>query len=100
MSFEGFYQKIGVCGHQWEDDASCYNADQERKECPVCGAQPDVYALVDTTNGYGEEYGEYADRAKVRVIGFTDSWHEDHYGNKYAVKHPTYSPVGKRWVKW
>lgn len=98
MSFEGYFQKIGTCGHTWEDDASGYSYSSYRRTCPVCGAEEHMRALVDVTNGYGEEYGLDAVNAQTVETGFTDQWHVDHYGNKYATKHITYMPVGDRWV--
>jgi hypothetical protein len=93
MAHSGFSQYIGVCAHYWEIQTD----PKETDRCPVCGAAPQLHAYVFTTNGYGIEYGHDAVRAPYQVIGYSDTWHKDHYGNHYAVKHDVVSPVGDRW---
>lgn len=102
MSYEGYSQHIGECGHHWEIDSNVfsYGSTDDRENalnCPVCGKRARVSAMVDVTNGFREEGDPSSWPAKMKEVGFTDSWHEDHYGNKYATKHMTYEPVGKRW---
>ena len=107
MGYRGFTQYIGSCGHQWEVDAMTltYGTQAERKSatmCPVpgCGCKAEVFASVDNTNGYGKEYGSNCVHAPTTKTGFTDEWRTDHHGNKYAVKHETFEPKGKRWEKF
>lgn len=104
MGYCGFTQYIGTCGHQWEVDATVlsYGTQAERKavtKCPVpgCGCKAKVFADVDTTNGYGEEYGPDCVQVPMTKVGFTDEWRTDHYGNRYAVKHLTFKPRSKQW---
>lgn len=102
MSYEGFTQYIGHCGHQWEVNAGVltYGSKRDRERaatCSVCGSKAAFWADVDVTNGYQQAGDPSSFRAPVRKVGFTDTWHTDHYGNRYAVKHPTFQPKGSRW---
>lgn len=104
MSYSGHYQYIGRCHHHWQVDGNVltYGTSKEMskaRHCPVCN-QPGVwFASVNTTNGYGLQYGEDAVDAPIERTGFTDMWHYDHYGNRYATKHDTFKPVGPRWKR-
>jgi hypothetical protein len=102
MGYRGIYQYIGRCGHTWDVDSGVlsYGTTDEKvvaRTCPACKQTPVWYAVVDLTNGYGTQYGEDAVTAPLKEVGFTDSWHTDHYNNRYAIKHKTYEPVGPRW---
>jgi hypothetical protein len=102
MGYSGYTQHIGACGHQWEVDSSViiYGFRKERKKaliCGVCGAKSKFTADVDVTNGSCQDGDETSFPAPMKKIGHTDTWHTDHYGNKYAVMAPTFEPVGDRW---
>lgn len=104
MGYKGYFQYIGECGHHWEIDSSVFiygtKAEKEKAlRCPVCGDHAHHLARVDETNGFEQEGDPLSWPAKMKEVGFTNVWHEDHYGNKYATKHPTYDPVGWRWCK-
>lgn len=92
MSYEGFNEQLCRNGHYSAQD--CY-ADRP-KSCPHCGASIAYSHAVDQTNGYSRRYS-YSCKAKKQEIGFTDIWHEDHHGNRYATKLIQYEPRGKAW---
>jgi hypothetical protein len=50
MSYEGYTQLIGTCGHYWNDnDIYSYKETAENK-CPACGADAAFKNAVDQTN--------------------------------------------------
>src|ERR1019366_5234484 len=50
MSYEGYSQLIGVCGHYWTD-GNIYNYDEtSEKKCPYCDADGAFENAVDQTN--------------------------------------------------
>lgn len=104
MSYEGYSQRIGECGHSWNvDDSICWSTTAEISaalKCPTCNAMVKFVAHVDETNGSRQVGDQSSWPAEMKQTGFTDTWNTDHYGNKYAVKHPTYSPEGDRWSEF
>jgi len=105
MSYSGFREYICEYGHYTSID--CWD-DQEKCNC---GAKFKYRHSVDTTNGYGDhrdylalqgcDYDDsyFDERAPKKEIGFTDIWHEDHYGNKYATKQLRFAPDSNVWME-
>jgi hypothetical protein len=93
MSYEGHTQLICANGHHHTYDAY----DDGESACPTCGGAWTHRHDVDVTNGYDETHPSTCN-APVIEIGFTDVWHEDHYGNRYAIKCPLVAPDGPHWT--
>lgn len=71
MSFEGYYQVLGVCGHYTTID--CYECpDFSKWACPECGASVYWVNLVDVTNGSFDSVGN-------RIDGYVDLVPNDVY---------------------
>lgn len=88
MSYEGFEQYICPNKHQWEMDVRS----NDSCVCPLCQEEPILYHSVNTTNGVCET-DPTTMRAELVEVGFDDEWHNDHYGNRYAVKISKYAPA-------
>lgn len=104
MSYEGYEEFICPNGHHWGVDASVFNYGnlEEREQayvCPHCKEKAKYACSVDETNGYNEN-NPWTFSGPKEEIGFDDEWHQDHYGNKYAVKIPKFQPnlfIKNRW---
>lgn len=103
MSYEGYEEFICKNGHYNTLDVNyfTYGSDdpkiqKEMEFCPCCGEKYKWQCSVDQTNGYYEDDPSTFDAPK-KVVGFTDSWHVDHYGNKYATKIFQYEPINNRY---
>lgn len=107
MSYEGYYTFICKKGHKWDYDATTFDysncpARQTAMTCSVCKSKAKYYAQVDETNGVDPNEPETLP-APVVVLGYTESKHHDHRGNRFYIKHPTYAHppdmigVHKRW---
>jgi hypothetical protein len=90
MSYEGYKEQLCTNGHYSAQDVY---ADQP-EACPHCGAPFEFVHGVDQTNGYDEELDYTFDAAKIEK-GFSDIWHTDHYGTRYAIKLIEYAPAPK-----
>ena len=95
MGYSGYEEILCARGHHselGEDDAI-------PEVCPHrdCNARVTRRHSVNTTNGYNRSYPSTCGAPK-REIGFDDEWHQDHYGNKYAVKVPRYSSKSRVWI--
>ena len=90
MSFEGFDEYLCANGHYLSADVR-----DAAPACP-CGAPLSWHHLVDQTNGYDERHPSTR-RGRLKEVGFDDVWHEDHHGNRYATKRPTFQPQAKEW---
>lgn len=92
MSFEGTEERLCIIGHYHA--LNVYTGFPEK--CPNCHSPWGYRHLIDHTNGYDEEDpSTYS--AEREESGFDDDWHEDHYGNKYAVKILRYKPTSNEW---
>ena len=94
MSYEGYEEYICEKGHYWIVD--CYGSARDVEKCRVCQSKVKYWHAVDVTNG--TDYNDpstYA--ASIKELGFEDSWHTDHYGNRYATKMPVYEPDDPQW---
>lgn len=94
MSYSGFTERLCLTGHFFMQDA--YATAPEH--CSWCGKSFRYFHGVDQTNGYDESIPGSCCAPKEE-IGFEDHWREDHYGNRYSVKIPLYTPIGSEWVK-
>lgn len=88
MGYSGFTEYLCVEGHfssrnVWAEDL---------KACPHCGKAFAHFHGVDQTNGYSEEHPSSC-HAPKKLIGFTDVWNNDHYGNRYATKVDRWRPL-------
>lgn len=92
MSFEGYDEFLCKKGHYWAQDAY----DPREPFCPRCGQEAQCHHVVDQTNGivYMENGEPHPSTVPYpfEEIDYEDKWHEDHYGNKYAIKIPLYKP--------
>ncbi len=103
MSYEGYEEFICENGHYTSIDSSYFSygtdnieVQKKMKACPCCGESYKWHCSVDQTNGYYADEPHTFDGGK-KVVGFTDNWHVDHYGNKYASKILHYEPLGDRY---
>jgi hypothetical protein len=60
MSYEGYCQIIGVCGHYYEN-SDTYNYDEEtpEKKCQYCGADRAFENAVDQTNNPSDGFIDF-----------------------------------------
>mgnify|MGYP003395342990 CR=1 FL=1 len=100
MSYEGFEEYI--CENKHYFTKNCYyileDATDFKTICPICGKPTVYFHAVDETNGEIEEEPSTF-TAPIREVGFEDHWHEDHHGNKYAIKENHYEPDSSQWRK-
>lgn len=95
MGYSGYTEYLCENGHYFTRD--CW--DSKPSVCPYCQSFIKYFHSVDTTNGYDEEYPDTC-RAEKNEIGFDDTWHDDHYGNRYATKRLRYKPLEISDEKW
>lgn len=92
MSYEGYLEKLCSNGHYWSCDPP-YPA-EGADCCRKCGENSVFTWEVDQTNGIEwDENGvviPHTTGFPFEIAGWEDVWCEDHYGNKYAVKHLLY----------
>ncbi len=94
MSYEGYVEYICVKGHLFARD--CYS--DEPAICIRCRGKVAYIHPVDETNGIDEDDpGTFS--GDVEIVGEEDTWHRDHYGNKYATRITLVSPNSKVWRK-
>lgn len=94
MSYEGYTEFLCKNGHYY-----CVDIHAPAGEvCPICGEKAAYSSEVDLTNGENEN-DPYSMPAPRKLIGYSDEWRLDHYGNRYAIKHGLYAPKmgSKRW---
>ena len=98
MSYEGFEEYLCEDGHYTTQDAMAWMHGCGGSEiCSVCQKRIAWSHAVDETNGYDEDHPGTCCAPKI-PNGFTDEWHVDHYGNRFATKRQQYRPsAGSDW---
>lgn len=90
MSYEGRVEFLCRRGHY--TSIGCYENDLETCRC---GAPMRYRHSIDDTNGEIEDDPDTT-LAPVVEDGHDDDWRVDHYGNRYAVAIPRFTP-GDHW---
>lgn len=98
MGYKGYVEVICVTGHYEcrDDNTHDTETDPFRDPCKVCQARIEVFHEMDVTNGYDRQDPSACEAPKIEA-GFTDTWHKDHYDNRYALKHLTYRVNSRDW---
>jgi hypothetical protein len=91
MSYEGYTEYLCTRGHYMTRDCR----DDRPLQCDVCNLAIEYQNSVDQTNGETEH--ACTRPGKKIEFGFEDDWHVDHYGNRYAIKIPRYTPASTLW---
>lgn len=99
MSYEGYTEYLCTKGHAASVDAMVISYGDGAPARCQCGAEWEFVHDVDTTNGYDEDDPSTSSAGTV-VIGHEDTWHRDHYGNRYATMTHLHGPEeGSAWER-